>query len=117
MKEVFQEGFTPFRSTRSLGPADVIAVNEKIVRFIQVKRSAKDWIVSKYGKDIKRLLRMMAPPNSTKELWVGKPYKQFVKIDLNTDERCKRYKDIVEEEKRLKKALANEAEVGLEKQS
>lgn len=83
ISETKSEGYETLRTAGSHGFADVIAINEKLVRLIQgkVTKDAKPRIGA-YKADIAKILAIKCPPNVTRELWIKldrqKPYKVLV---------------------------------------
>lgn len=61
-------GYYCFRSYRSLGPFDVMACNENITKFIQVK--ATKYPKFNYQKDIIQNASILLPERCIKELWI-----------------------------------------------
>ena len=79
VKEILEGlGYHCTRASSSKGLFDIIAVNEKKVRLIQVKYTAKD----KYyeDKNCKEVRKLKVPENVTKELWVFKLGKRGYEI-------------------------------------
>ena len=65
------QGYTVVRSSRSLGPIDIVAINAERVRLIQVKNT-RERIIPKYLEDIKLLKLIKKPIECSIELWVWK---------------------------------------------
>ena len=63
------QGYEVIRSAKSYGPADLVAVNHKEMRLIQVK-STKDPNPANFKKDIERLAQVKTPANCKKEIWI-----------------------------------------------
>jgi len=61
-----QQGYTVVRSAGSHGPADLVAWNGEVVRFIQVKADRADALAA-----AEELKAMAWPPASRVEVWWG----------------------------------------------
>lgn len=61
------QGMEAVCSKASLGPADVVAWNNEVVRFIQSKNESK---TRSYIEDLDKLRNMKCPPNGVRELWL-----------------------------------------------
>jgi len=81
-KELEEEGYYVTKSGGSLGAFDLIAINEKIVRAIQVKSTKVNLGVKKYSKDIRAMKEVKLPNNSTREIWIWKYKKGWEKHKL-----------------------------------
>ena len=74
-------GYATLRTAGSHGFADVVAVNDKLVRFIQSKVTKEPKIrLSTYKKDVSKILLTHSPDNTTKELWIKVDRKEPYKI-------------------------------------
>ena len=69
-KELEDEGYYVMKSGGSLGVFDVIAINEKRVRLIQVKSTQVNWDLKYFSKDVGRMKELVVPEICEKELWV-----------------------------------------------
>lgn len=67
-KFLTERGYNVTRSAGSKGAFDVIAYNQLVTRFIQVKNTHSPKMT--YTKDIKQIKDTNVSPRSTKELWV-----------------------------------------------
>ena len=65
------EGWAAERTAGSHGTADVIAWNDRLIRYIQIKTFRANKPPS-YAKDLKQLQDLPVPPNGSTELWVRK---------------------------------------------
>lgn len=63
-----KEGFIAIRTAGSHSPVDILAWNDKEIRFIQIK-TFRDRL-GLYTKDIAALGAIPLPANSTAELWI-----------------------------------------------
>jgi len=66
-KELEKEGYVVFRTAGSHGVADIIAINSKVVRLIQVKRTKSDRMPV---ININEFLKLEVPDFCTKEVWI-----------------------------------------------
>lgn len=74
MQQLREEGFTAFRTAGSHGMFDVIAVNDTIIRLIQVERIKKGKSTRK-TRDWKTIQNFKnCPPGTFKELWIKVDY-------------------------------------------
>lgn len=86
-KKLEKEGFTVFRTAGSHSACDLIAVNQKTIRFIQLKSSKKERkpYDSETDKFIKYLPRL--PFGFHRELWIKVPReKEKITIVETVDE-------------------------------
>lgn len=70
-------GYCAVRSAGSKGAFDVVAYNEKIIRFIQSKYTSDP--NRSYTSDIKKMEAVKVPSNATKELWIYESNRGFTK--------------------------------------
>lgn len=73
-----ESGYHALRSAGSKGAFDVIAFNDKTVRFIQVKHTSDKG--TSYAAELRKMASTLVPEWCTKELWVHMDRAQFVKI-------------------------------------
>ena len=83
VEELEKQGFHVSRSAASRGSFDIIAVNCKEVRFIQVKRtSAKSRMFMKKDIELLRGVRVPNHPCIRKQLWCWLDYKGWSIQDI-----------------------------------
>ena len=68
IRELEAEGYQTSRFAGSHGTADVLAWDETVLRFIQLKTFQKR--AGSYAEDIAKLAALPLPPDATAELWV-----------------------------------------------
>lgn len=71
IKFLTDSGFTAYRTAGSKGAFDVIAHDDKCVRFIQIKSESKK---TSRLSDISSIEAISVPECATKELWVFRDY-------------------------------------------
>jgi Holliday junction resolvase-like predicted endonuclease len=86
-RDLEAEGYTTFRTAGSHGEADIIALNDKEIRLIQIKTYQKR--ATGYGDDIAHLADLVTPPNASRELWIRKVgqrgWQDRIRIDTPED--------------------------------
>lgn len=73
-----KSGYSTFRSAGSKGAFDIIAVNERVVRFIQSKLT--DDTSYNYTNEIKNMNTVATPDYASRELWIYVARLGFVEI-------------------------------------
>lgn len=74
--ELERNGHTVIRAAGSKGPFDVVAFNDRIVRFIQVKRTRNG--SGGLTRTAEQLGAVPVPPCARKELWLWRDRAGFV---------------------------------------
>lgn len=65
-----RKSYSCYRAAGSRGVFDVIAYNNRICRFIQVKSTARGVQIGLYKEDLNKIFNEELPHFCTKELWV-----------------------------------------------
>ena len=81
-KELEKEGYYVTKSGGSLGAFDLIAINEKIIRAIQIKSTKVNLGLKKYNKDIRKMKEVKLPDNCKREIWIWQYIKGCEKHEI-----------------------------------
>jgi len=75
-KELEELGFFTVRSGGSKTPVDIIAIDQNVVKLIQVKTKEFKQVTYPRDENIKKLEQLRVPINCRKEVWVWKGKKK-----------------------------------------
>lgn len=81
-KELESQGYYVTKSGGSLGVFDLLAVNDKIGRAIQVKSTRINLKLKNYKKDVKQMREVQLPGNFKKEIWIWYYMKGWEKHEI-----------------------------------
>lgn len=82
--ELREDGYTVIRSSRSLTEADLVAVNQEHIIFIQVKATMnhKTKAQDLFKKEIQNLLDLPTPKEAHKQFWIWRDRVGWEKLIL-----------------------------------
>lgn len=84
--ELRKAGYLVVRSAGSLGAFDLIAINEKEIRLLQIKATnAATPLSGLYHSEMDELAKVTHPPNATIEFWCWRRRDGWEKVHLNSE--------------------------------